>query len=469
MAIAIILTAVIMVYWAYGYSFNTKTGDVVENGLLFVDSKPSGATVYLNGEIQSTTASRSVLRAGVYDLVIKKDGYRDWQRKFTLGEHSVSRIVYPFLFPKEFKPQLIKSYQNSPLISVSLDRKWLLAQIPATQPGSVSFEQYDTAKPTEPPKILNLSSSLFNNAGQSGSTISIIEWSGDSNRLLLKHSFNGGVEFVVMNREDPTASFNVNKLFNFNPEAVSLFDRKTDQLYLYTPAEKGLFIGDVAKASLQPILKQVLAYKAVGEGVLIYVTNQNLKDGQYAVKLLENNKDYQLDTFPASDQYVIDGEKFQSHWYFAVTSDASGRVNIFKDPLDALKNPKQGSASPLISLLNTGQQSVSFSINGRFISSQAGSHFIIYDIEEQTRHQFSLNFSSEPLKWMDGHRLTGVKDGSIFVVDFDSNNQQTLEPTSSANIFFDRDYNRMFNLVTAQDGKSTTLQFSDLRAGRDLP
>src|SRR3990167_6869978 len=45
MAVAIVLTATILVYWAYGYGFNTKTGGVVENGLLFVDSAhhPGGA------------------------------------------------------------------------------------------------------------------------------------------------------------------------------------------------------------------------------------------------------------------------------------------------------------------------------------------------------------------------------------------------------------------------------------------
>ena len=82
---------------AYGYGFNTKTGGVVENGLLFVDSKPGGATIYLNGQNQNeTTSARMVLTGGAYDLSLKKDGYIDWQRRTTVSEHSVLRMVYPF-------------------------------------------------------------------------------------------------------------------------------------------------------------------------------------------------------------------------------------------------------------------------------------------------------------------------------------------------------------------------------------
>src|SRR3990167_1733050 len=84
MSIAIGLGTVILVYDTYGYGINTKTGDIVQNGLLFVDSKPGGADIYLNGRSQnSTTAARLILPAANYTLQIKKSGYRDWQRTFT--------------------------------------------------------------------------------------------------------------------------------------------------------------------------------------------------------------------------------------------------------------------------------------------------------------------------------------------------------------------------------------------------
>src|SRR5579859_1954324 len=98
MSIALLLGAVILVYSANGYGINTKTGAVVQNGLIFLDSKPGGADIYINGNNNgSKTAARLILPAGNYTIVFKRAGYHDWSRSFSLTEHSISRFVYPFL------------------------------------------------------------------------------------------------------------------------------------------------------------------------------------------------------------------------------------------------------------------------------------------------------------------------------------------------------------------------------------
>ncbi len=99
-AIVIGLGTVIIVYGANGYGINTKTGQIVQNGLLFVDSKPSGAAIFLNNNDQHvSTSSRLILPSGNYSISLKKAGYLDWSRKFNLSEQSIARLVYPFMFP----------------------------------------------------------------------------------------------------------------------------------------------------------------------------------------------------------------------------------------------------------------------------------------------------------------------------------------------------------------------------------
>src|SRR5258708_1076212 len=145
-AVAIGLTSIILVYGAYGYGINTKTGQLIQNGLVFVDSKPSGASIYLDGRSQgATTSSRLVLPAANYELSIKKAGYRNWSRKFTLNEHSIARFVYPFLFPVKLTPQNLKVYGSEPpLMTQSADRRWLLVEAPSVDPKNVIFDMYDT-------------------------------------------------------------------------------------------------------------------------------------------------------------------------------------------------------------------------------------------------------------------------------------------------------------------------------------
>src|SRR5579871_947654 len=127
-SIAILLGAVILVYSAYGYGINTKTGDIVQNGLLFLDSKPSGADIYINGQNHgSKTSARLILPAAKYTVILKRSGYRDWTKTFSLQEHSISRFVYPFLFPLKPSPVPLKSYTaEPPLATASPDRHWLL-------------------------------------------------------------------------------------------------------------------------------------------------------------------------------------------------------------------------------------------------------------------------------------------------------------------------------------------------------
>jgi hypothetical protein len=70
---------------------------------------------------------------------------------------------------------------------------------------------------------------------------------------------------------------------------------------------------------------------------------------------------------------------------------------------------------------------------------------------------------------MDGHRLIAASQGSVFVTDYDSTNQQILVPTVySRGAFFDRDYKQMVTTASAADG-SIVLEDVDMRAGVDLP
>ncbi|MBX4188821.1 PEGA domain-containing protein, partial [Candidatus Saccharibacteria bacterium] len=145
-AIVIGLATVIIVYGANGYGINTKTGQIVQNGLVFADSNPNGAEVFLNGTDRNTTTSaRLILPAGTYTLAMKKEGYRDWSRKFLLNEQSVARFVYPFLVPTKPIATNLKTYASAPgLITESPNQQWLLVENNQASSTSPLFDEYDT-------------------------------------------------------------------------------------------------------------------------------------------------------------------------------------------------------------------------------------------------------------------------------------------------------------------------------------
>jgi hypothetical protein len=471
-SIVIGLATVILVYGAYGYGINTKTGQIIENGLLFVDSKPGGANIYLNGQHKSsTTAARMVLAAGDYSLSIQKDGYRSWQRNFVLDEHTIARYVYPFLFPIKPFTLALKSYPAMPsIVTETPDRHWLLVESPQSTQGNLLFDQYDTSDLSKASELLSLPKNILTPADNS--TFKEVEWSTNNDQLLLQHSYPGGSEFVVFNRTRPETSFNVNKLFKVDPTEVALKNKKVDQLYLFNKDSATLQIGDTGQGTLAPaFLKHVLEFKPYGNDIVAYVTDVGVPSGQVMARIWDGGKNYALYTFSAGQKYLLDTAQFQNHWYYVAGSNTTERINIFKDPEDNIRNPQIGKAVPLIALSALGADKLSFSDNARFIAAESGQNFAVYDLETDTNYHYAVKSPlNGNLQWMDGHRWIGQSDGQVFVADYDNKNQQFVGSTVyDHGGLFSRDYNQMLTFVNNAAAGNVTLQRVDLRAGTDLP
>ena len=471
-AVMISIATVILVYETYGFSVDTKTGNIVENGLLFVGSQPDQADIYLNSKLQdSKTNARLVLPSGKYHLLIKKTGYRDWQRSFSLQAHTVERYVYPFLLPVELKLQTIRSYVTTPpLASQSPDHRWLLLQVPATGSKTANFELYDTTKPAQPPLALSLSSTLLSAADKVGSNLKEVEWSSDNRHLLLEHAYSGGSEFIIFDRETPSASININKTLNVNPNQVALFDKKIDQIYLHDKTKATLQIGDLkAKTVGTVLLNRVLAFKSYATNIILYVTDESQAAGKVMARIWNNGDIYPLYEFSSGNKYLVDIARFSGDWYLVAGSDTEERINLYKNPLDNIKNPKVKKALPILALRELGAQKISFSTNTRFVAVQAGQNFAVYDMETQQSYRYNIVIPlASTMAWMDGHRLIGQSAGQAVVFDYDGTNQQILVPSLWGNgAFFNRGYKKMF--VLTPSARTTVLQSIDLLAGSDLP
>jgi WD40 repeat protein len=469
--IAILLGTVILVYGAYGYGVNTKNGDVVQNGLLFVDSKPGGSDIYLNGKpINSSTSARLVLPSGNYDLTLKKSGYRNWDRKFELDEHTITRYVYPFLFPEKPYTSNLKNYSTTPpLFMQSPDHHWLLVQSPGTDG---SFEELDTSNISKPLVTLQIPSNLLTNPNSPGSSISMVEWSTDNTNVILQHTYVDGSEFIVFNRADPSKSFNINKMLNVTPAQVALRNKKIGQLYIYQQDGGTLSVADTAAGVLNPpFLRHVAAFKPNGNSIINYVTQEGMPAGKAQARIWDNGKTYPLYTFSAGPTYMIDSASYNGDDYYVAGSSTDGRVNVYKNPLNDIQNAAIGKALPSFFLKADGATKVSFSDNARFVALEGGQNFGVYDFETGDRYEYAL---SEPLAaqmhWMDGHRLIGDAGGKVFVMDYDSTNQQSLEPTlTNLGGYFSNNYNHLFTLTPGNNTGSVTLENIDMRAGVDLP
>lgn len=94
------ITAPIVIFWAEGYRYNFKKHRVEKTGVLFLESKPSRAQIYLNGKPKKdkTTARLKNLLPDDYQVEIKKEGFQTWQKNLKVygGETTFAQYVRLF-------------------------------------------------------------------------------------------------------------------------------------------------------------------------------------------------------------------------------------------------------------------------------------------------------------------------------------------------------------------------------------
>lgn len=79
------IVAPILVLYVSGTRVHLDSRDTSSTGILDAKSEPTGAKVFINGvERDTTPATIRFLAQGEYDVVIKKEGYRDWSKRLAI-------------------------------------------------------------------------------------------------------------------------------------------------------------------------------------------------------------------------------------------------------------------------------------------------------------------------------------------------------------------------------------------------
>lgn len=466
-AIAISMSALVLLFANSGYRLDTE-GNVTQNGLLFVNSHPDGATAYIEGiynkyKTQGKTDTKFDLREGRYRVTINMDRYRSWQKELSVDGGSVERLAYPFLFPEKLETKKLKEYPaETHIVSSSPDRKWIIVQYP----NDISkFDVFDTSNLEKPNSGFVIPKNILT-TGES-QNLEMIEWSTDNSNVLMKHTYDNQVEFIIVNKDNPESSINVNTLTGQKPYAVTLKDRKIDQLLLHMSPDGLLQQFDIKTKIFVPLVSKALAFKSHGDDMLVYVAPIENNQKQVEAHMKTKDKDYVLRKLSADSNYLVDVAKFSDAWYVVVGASKDNSVYVYKDPLVILSSDKPKAIIFGRTLRINNPQHVSFSANTRIIAVQSGQNFAVYDAEtdRQTKYEVHDKFDTDrPAEWMDGHRLISSTNKTALVFDFDGLNQQKLMSVdSNTDLMFDRDYKTAFSFASADNNGKFNLNQTSLQ------
>lgn len=442
----IAIVTVLLVLQASGYDV-TRRGEVVVNSLLFVDSHPNGAEVYLDGQAQGEqTDARLVVPEGEYTLSIRADGYVPWQKRVTLEGRRVEFAKYPFLFPESLQTSVVKNYEDTIATSQSLDRKWLLAHNTLDN----SYDLYDLDNDN-----LAATANAFNKLPEdielAEAKIEILEWADDNRTLLLQVVQQDEIRYFLYKLRSSEAPAEIVPAAE-PVKDMRLNDRKDEEVYIWY--ESGLLTRyNVAEEQASVISLGVLAFETYDSDIILFATTNRDKTAVDVV-FSDDLVEYKLQelTLGPNAIYSLALARFDGDFIVAVGSNLDERMTVYEDPLELLQDNEE-----LVVLSRPrveGLRELKFSQNTRFVAGLVDNGFVLYDAEEAQPLRFDMRglASDYEISWMDGHRLYARIEGLLRIFEFDGNNARKFEAVDPGeSVFFDKNYDNLYFLTSGTE------------------
>lgn len=427
LGIAIAIATVITVYLVNGYSIDTK-GSVIQNGLIYLDSKPESAEVFLNGEKQrGRTDSRLVVPEGNYDIELKRDGYRSWYRSLKLEGGSLRRLTYPRLIPEALETISAVSLPENPQMSTqSIDKRWLVMSFPSEP---LKFRYVDLSRSVPQLQDFTLPVDIIDTTDP-GSWRSI-DWADDNKNFLAVYEGTRSKEYVMIDREKPENSRNLRQAFpTTNFSEAQLKNRRKDQVFMFNPSTGIVVSGNIATGETSLVQDKILQYVVFGDDSIVYITDDDKTDDMVEAMLKKGDKVYKLRSIKQSEKYLLDMSKLGGALVVGIGSPAENRVIVYNDPIYSVEhNDFSTIPVPTTVLRVISPVELTISADSSVIMTRGAEGFASHEFEADRSYTFKLDGTideNQKMRWLDGqHALISINSRQ-HIFDFDGSNLQEL-------------------------------------------
>lgn len=459
-AILISLATYILISTALGYEVFSTRGEVIQNGLLVLDSKPDNADIFINGKQESShTDAKLSLPEGKYDVSIKKNGYSEWRDNISLVGGNVRIISYPRLLPVEPVQLADIPYQTGKQFTAqSLDRRWLAV---AQTESSRLVDIYDMDDPNAPAIVLSVPGAVTGDTG--ARTTAIVGWASDNRHLLIMAQVGEKQNYVLLDKDDSSSVTDLTQMFGLqSTDQAGFWDAKWDKLYIHHAAGTVMLasVKDKSVGTVPLVSEPVLDFYALNGERAVYSVAQGESD--LNVKLFSGAKSYVATTIKRSQSpLLIKSGTFNRSEYVAIAGGSLEKTYVYRNLEQLVKRPTGSSVAPFVILPNKSSN-VEFSQLNRFILASDGMTNVVYDIESKEVLKYATPAQTPSVTgWFDDARLYSLgNDRVLSIYDFNGSNLHRLISVAAGVPYVNKDVSHTAFFVPSTSSQS--LRFLDI-------
>ncbi len=437
--LVIIGATVGLVAYGKGYSYDFKNHRFILNGLVILESSPSGGKVLINGlDAHHSTPYRSTIESGDYTFSVVKDGFRTWTKTLTLIPSEVTFAQYVVLFPTTITTEPTKLAVAAYGLADSPNRKRLAYLSSGKKPAVYLMDA-----------ISRMSKRYY--AARAGETLTSVSWSDDGSRLLLATTYKKRAHFLVLDAVGTAPAEDLTDLFNQDFRQLKFNPANRDELYWISP-ESNLHRLNLAERTASAVLASNVSSLGFGGGRVFFVQTTPLGQSLFSLDR-SGHKTELIQALAKSDSYEILEENHKDKDYLVVVPARARTATIYQDFF---------SGHPVATVIGKGVDKIVASPNGRFLAAYGAGSVVAYDLEKTRHYDFKLSkHSIDNLGWYDDFHLLATVNGQPEIVEFDGGNLTLLPGGLQGTVFSSPDRANLIGL--SKDKAATSVVYELLK------
>ncbi|MCS7092147.1 MAG: PEGA domain-containing protein [Patescibacteria group bacterium] len=321
----VISTATVAFLYAKGFRISHESGKIIPSGLLVLKSVPDGAQIIIDGELKTATNATISLESKAYDVIVRKEGYFDWNKRLTIKEQEVTEAT-AYLFKTAPSLSAI-TFTGISKVFPSRD----LTKIAYIIPPSSSPSQNKQTAGIWVMEMLNLPLGLSREPKRitdGNLENAIIEWSPDQSQVLVKLSSSAflldtntftpqekriniqpTINELYANWEKVKKDKNNSQLVKLPEEVKSILSKKSRD-FIFSPDEKMvMYIASGSATIPNDLLKKL-------PGSSTQTETRELSDSKVYVYDLVEDKNFLIDDGSAeTDLGTLPNAKRRLSWF----------------------------------------------------------------------------------------------------------------------------------------------------------